>query len=66
MTLRNALKIFSGMVALSICHAREFIDDRGVSFTWPDDGAQPTVIVNANGALSLFHLGMFRSSKVLA
>lgn len=38
--------------------ARNFTDDRGVFFTWPDNGASPTVVVNANGGIALFHLGM--------
>jgi hypothetical protein len=46
------------MAALAtLSQAREFTDDRGVTFTWPDDGASPTIVVNANGALSLFHMG---------
>lgn len=46
------------LAALFNClQAREFIDDRGVVFSWPDDASSPTIVANANGAIALFHLG---------
>jgi hypothetical protein len=42
---------------LSLSGAKEFTDDRGIVFSWPDNGTAPTIVVNANGALALFNLG---------
>ena len=40
-----------------LTNAREFSDDRGVVYSWPDDGSVPKIVVNAEGGLSLFNLG---------
>ena len=52
---------FASIITLLAASAqgKEFVDDRGVTFTWPDDASPPTIVVNAEGALSLFHLGEF-------
>ena len=53
------LCLFFAVVAtvVELNNAREFSDDRGVVYSWPDDGSVPKIVVNAEGGLSLFNLG---------
>ena len=62
-----AVLISGNVVHTDAADDRVFTDSRGQVFTFTSDGddvKQPKIVINAKGALSLFHLGMSKEQLV--